>query len=362
MTASAFLDSVASQIDPIEAAKVCILAEKFGLTHFKDFQESIIEAALAKRDTLVIQPTGSGKSLCFQFPAVFTGKLTLVITPTISLMQDQTAQLKEQEIAYLGSAQRDPRAEESAFQKDGGALIVFVSSEWLFRKSGDNIKKVKKAYTDKRLGLIAIDECHLIHDWQDFRPSYKECVSLPQEFPEVPIMALSATVTPQNERKLLQLLINPVIEKASVNRKNVYLEVLPCDFTRKDSSQLSVTLDCRDFNNFADKVQERINPDQCCIVYTDFACHVPAIVLALRDRGIEAVGYYGKMKEGDKEDALLRWRSGEVNVIVATRAFGLGINKADVRYVIRNGMPPCISAWAQECGRAGRGITSHNFL
>ena len=118
-----------------------------------------------------------------------------------------------------------------------------------------------------------------------------------------------------------------------MNRKNIYLEVTECDFRRRGSSQLSVSLENHDFNNFADKVADIIDPGQCSIVYTDFALHVGLIVLALRDREIEAVGYYGKMKESDKSDALMKWWSGKVNVIVATRTFGLGINKSDVRYM-----------------------------
>lgn len=169
-------------------------------------------------------------------------------------------------------------------------------------------------------------------------------------------MCLSATVTPKIESALTTTFLkNPVVEKDSINRKNITLEVMPCNFRRNGSSQQSVSLESRDFNDFADKIQEiMIDLDKCAIVYTDFACHVPPIVLALRDRGIDAVGYYGKMKESEKTDALMRWRSEEVNVIVATRAFGLGINKPNVCFVFRNGMPPSISAWAQEWGRAGR--------
>ena len=138
-----------------------------------------------------------------------------------------------------------------------------------------------------------------------------------------------------------------------MNRDNIFLGVEKCNFKRSDGTKQSVSLDSRDFNSFADRVKE-IVADKCTIVYTDFACHVAPIVLALRDRGLQAVGYYGKMKEGEKTEAYYKWKNGEVKIIVATRAFGLGINKPDVRFVIRNGLPPSISAWAQECGRAGR--------
>ena len=202
-------------------------------------------------------------------------------------------------------------------------------------------------------GLIAIDEAHLVYDWQDFRQSYKQCEELHVLFPGTPLMALSATVAPQIQRILENFLHNPVIEKGTVNRDNIFLGVEKCNFKRSDGTKQSVFLDSRDFNSFADRVKE-ITADKCTIVYTDFACHVAPIVLALRDRGLQAVGYYGKMKEGEKTEEYYKWKNGEVKIIVATRAFGLGINKPDVRIVIRNGLPPSISAWAQECGRAGR--------
>ena len=161
---------------------------------------------------------------------------------------------------------------------------------------------------------------------------------------------------------LESFLINPVIEKSSVNRENIFLAAEQCNFKRVGGSKQSAALDSRDFNSFADRVTELIS-DECSIVYTDFACHVAPIVLALRDRNVQAVGYYGKMKEGEKNEAFLQWKRGEVQVIVATRAFGLGINKSDVRFVIRNGLTPSISAWTQEYGRAGRdGKQSYAYI
>lgn len=348
-------DSIASSVDLDEAAKRCVLAEKFHLSHFKSFQSRVINAVLNKKDTLVIQPTGRGKSLCFQFPAVFTKKLTLVITPTISLMQDQTHELSKKGISaiYLGSAQFDVHAEEMVFSPNSDVSVLFVSPEWLFGGNDGNLKKVQKVCSDGRMCLVAIDEAHLMYDWQDFRSSYKQCEEVHSLFPGVPVMALSATVTPQVHTALTSFLQNPVIEKSSVNRSNIFLAAEACNFKRSDGSKQSLSLDSRDFNNFADRVKDIIS-DKCTIVYTDFACHVGPIVLALCDRGLQAVGYYGKMKDGEKSESYIKWKSGEVQVIVATRAFGLGINKPDVRHVVRNGLPPSLSAWVQEYGRAGR--------
>lgn len=148
---------------------------------------------MQKKDTLVVQPTGSGKSLCFQFPAVHTGKISLVITPTISLMQDQTYELQKNNISamYLGSAQIDPCAESKVFPPDSNVLLLFVSPEWLFGNDDKNLLKVQKLRDEGRLGLIAVDEAHLMYDWQDFRPSYKRCKELHSLFPGIPVMALS---------------------------------------------------------------------------------------------------------------------------------------------------------------------------
>ena len=149
-----------------EAAKRCVLADSFHLTHFKSFQLQAINALLDKRDTLVIQPIGSGKSLCFQFPAVYTKTVTLVITLTISLMQDQTNELQKLGVpaTYLGSAQLDPNADQLALSNDSDALLLFVSPEWLFGSDSRNLLKVQNLHEHNRLGLVAIDEAHLVYD------------------------------------------------------------------------------------------------------------------------------------------------------------------------------------------------------
>jgi len=357
-------DSLVSSYDLDEVAKRCVLADCFRLTHFKDFQLEVINAVLNKGDALVIQPTGSGKSLCFQFPAVYCKAITLVITPTISLMQDQTTELDKRGIpaTFLGSAQLDPNAESRALADNTDILLLFVSPEWLFAQDDRNLTKIQALNTKKRIGLVAIDEAHLVYDWQDFRSTYKRCEELHDLLPGVPIMALSATVTVEVENALKAFLKDPLISRSTVNRVNIYLAAESCNYKRKDGSKQSISLDARDFNSFADRVKQIIG-SQCTIVYTDFACHVGPIVIALRDRDIKAIGYYGKMKEIDKQDSYRKWKNDEVQAIVATRAFGLGINKPDVKFVIRNGLPPSMSAWAQEYGRAGRdGKQAHAYI
>ena len=303
---------------------------------------------------LIIQPTGMGKSLCYQFPAVYTGKATVVVTPTISLMHDQTQELTKQGInaVFLGSAQTDPNADTKAFSEHNTASIIFVSPEWLFGRE-ENMEKIKRLHEKGRLGLVAIDEAHLIYEWDGFRQHYGQCEQIPKIFDGVPVMALTATATPDIEQRLTSFLNNPLVIKESINRSNIYLGVHKCKFKKSGGLSKSFSLDHRDFNEFADRVSELI-ANKCSIIYTDFANHVGPIVLALHDRGVNAVGYYGKMRESEKRESYMSWKNGDTPVIVATRAFGLGINKSNVRFVIRNGLPPSLSAWAQELGRAGR--------
>ena len=227
----------------------------------------------------------------------------------------------------------DAHADSKVFSLDSTVSLLFVSPEWLFNGNDRNLAKVQRLCASGKVCLVAIDESHLIYDWQDFRQSYKKCEEVHTLFPGVPVMALSATVTPQVHMALTTILIDPVIETSSVNRSNVFLAAEPCNYKRAEGSKQSISLDSRDLNTFADRVNDIIS-DKCTIVYTDFACHVAPIVLALRDRNIQAVGYYGKMKEGEKQESYFKWKSGEMQAIVATRAFGLVSQMSGMLFVM----------------------------
>ena len=161
---------------------------------------------------------------CFQFPAVYTKKLALVVTPTISLMQDQTHELSRKGISavYLGSAQMDIHAEDRIFAPESDVSVLFVSPEWLFGGNDKNLTKVQRMCTDGRLCLVAINEAHLIYDWQDVRESYRQCEDVHTIFPGVPMMALSATVTPQVQTALTTFLNDPVIEEFYEQRQHIF--------------------------------------------------------------------------------------------------------------------------------------------
>lgn len=167
-------DDFGSDVSMQDAMLVATLAEKFGLTAFKSFQRKIIDAVLEGQDTLVIQPTGSGKSLCYQFPPVFQNKKSVIITPTISLMQDQafSLQLKSIGSVFLGSAQMDKEAESKALDPKSDIHVIYVTPEWIVKH--DKQTKVQKLARDGVLSLIAIDEAHLASDWSDFRKAYLE--------------------------------------------------------------------------------------------------------------------------------------------------------------------------------------------
>ena len=177
----------------------------------------------------------------------------------------------------------------------------------------------------------------------DFRSAFSELRKLKSEFPTIPLMALTATATTAVKEEMQLLLRNPVISQSSMNRPNVTLNVeeLEPDKSKPQAVQ------------FATKVAEIIGSD-CSIIYTDFIADIGPIVSALQEVGVEAVGYHGEMDIPTRQESYLKWKSGDVKTIVATKAFGMGIDKANIRHVIRNGVPESMLSWAQELGRAGQ--------
>ncbi len=325
-----------------EATMVATLAETFSLTHFKGFQKDVIKATLEGRDSIVLQPTGSGKSLCFQFPPIYENKKAVVISPTISLMQDQVTNLRNKGISsiFLGSAQLDKQAESKALLEGGEERIIFVTPEWISHPN--NKSKLRDLENKKQLSLIAIDEAYLVQQWQEFRPAYKELKALKEEFRQTPIMLLTATAPPEIESELQTLVRNPHVSKGVVDRPNIYFQ---CEEMESNDS--------KDFSYFARRVSEVIG-NECAIIYTDFISHVGPIMSKLAEHGIDSVAYYGEMDPRSRTESYMKWKNGEVSVMVATTAFGMGINKPDIRHIVRYGVPESLCTWAQEFGRGGR--------
>ena len=270
--------------------------------------------------------------------------MTLVICPTISLMHDQVQNLKEKGLKaeYLGSGQKDKTIESKVLSTTGDVQIAFVTPEWLFKWK--QTTSVADAQFTERIELIAIDEAHLIFDWATFRSKYSLVESIKEDFPNVPIMALTATAPPKILLKLKGMLKEPYIAQSSINRENISLHVEQMP----DKGPTSPTCRCN-YTGFARRIKEIVEK-QCCIVYTDFVADVGPILEALRNESIECVGYYGEMDATSKHEAHTSWREGHVQAIVATKAFGMGINKPDIRYIIRHGVPESLSSWLQELG------------
>ena len=227
------------------------LVELLSLTSFYPYQKVIINAILEKQDSIVIQSTGNGKSLCFH--AVSTSlseKKAIVIMLTISLMRDHTIQVNEHgiKVAYMGSAAKYQPATTEALKSTSDVQIVFVTPEWLFTEQLDNVSKLKVLEEADQLSHIALDEAHLMYEWNSFRPLYIRCQDLPSLFPDTPVMALSATVTPEIMSKLQSFLRNPVIEKGSVYRSNIFLETIQCTFKQGKDSQGTVIVPDRFYN------------------------------------------------------------------------------------------------------------------
>lgn len=332
-----------SNVSLHDAMLIATLAEKFGLTSFKNFQKKIIDATLEGRDTLVVHPTGSGKSLCYQFPPVFQDKKAIVITPMISLMQDQVYNLQQRGIksTYLGSAQLEKEAESNALDPSSDISVIFVTPEWIAKS--DKVMKVQALAAANKLSLLAIDEAHLVSEWADFRKGYRDLESLHSSFRNTPIMALTATATPEVVTEIKKLLRNPLVTKASINRPNISLSAV----------EVKVPPGGDYFHTLANHVAD-IASSEVMIVYTDFISDIGSIVSSLADLGIEAVGYYGEMDPRERQESYKQWKSGQVNVMVATKAFGMGIDKGDIRHVIQNGVPENLISWVKEFGCAGR--------
>ena len=267
-----------------------------------------------------------------------------IVVPDISLMQDHVTNCKRLGIKaeLLGSAQPDLLAEDRVLSLDSDVSIVLVTPEWMANPHKKD--KVKELVSNGKVCMIAIDEAHLFHYWKEFRPAYKDLESLRTDFPNTPLMCLTATAPHCVEQSIHKLLRDPLLSRSSINRPNIFLacEEIPSYVGRKD------------FSYFASRVSDIISEDECTIIYTDFIDDVGPIMSELSEKNIDSVAYYGEMDMKTRSESFDRWRCGDVKVMVATSAFGMGINQPNIRNIIRYGVPESICSWAQELGRAGR--------
>src|SRR5580698_9776141 len=315
------------------------LRRYWGYDPFRPLQEKIVRSLLAGHDTCVVMPTGGGKSLCYQLPAVVSERTTVVISPLIALMQDQAAQLAQMGIpaAVLNSSVSSEEQGRVVRQaREGAFRLLYLSPERLQR--ADTLSWLQQV----PISFFAIDEAHCISEWgHEFRPEYRQLRSLRGKFPDRPIAAFTASATHHVRHDILtQLeLRNPDKYIASFHRPNLRYLVRQCDSV--EHTALLVT---------ALRHYEEGN----VIVYSPTISKVEETVDFLEDQGIAAVGYHAKMDSSDRRRNQERWMSDEVRVLVGTIAFGLGINKATVRAVIHLALPKSVEQFYQEAGRAGR--------
>ena len=315
------------------------LRRHWGYSSFRPLQERIVRSLLAGHDTCVVMPTGGGKSLCYQLPAVVSGRTAVVISPLIALMQDQAAQLAQMGIpaAVLNSALTDQQQSEVMQRARQGAYrLLYLSPERAAR--GDTLAWLQHVAT----AFFAIDEAHCISEWgHEFRPEYRQLSRLRTRFPTLPIAAFTASATRHVRHDILAQLQLREPDKyiASFHRPNLRYLVRECDESSQSELLLGAVRSCQPGN---------------VIVYSPTINRVEETVDFLEDQGIPAVGYHAKMQNEDRRRNQERWMSDEVRVLVGTIAFGLGINKATVRAVVHLSLPKSIEQYYQEAGRAGR--------
>jgi ATP-dependent DNA helicase RecQ len=325
-----------------------ILNQRFGYSSFRLHQGAIIDSVLQKRDTFVLMPTGGGKSLCYQIPALIFDGLTIVISPLIALMKDQVDALRVNgvEAAYLNSTQSAQEQEEILTKaKDKRLKLLYLAPERLLGNSAFFLNTL----ADFQISLIAIDEAHCISHWgHDFRPEYLLLAKLKHTLPDVPVVALTATADRVTQQDILEKLElrNPATFISSFNRPNIRYTVEP----KK-----------RSFESLLTFLQKR--KDESGVIYCLSRKSTESLALDLVQHGFKALPYHAGLEREQRNRHQEMFLRDEARIIVATIAFGMGIDKSNVRYVVHMDLPKSIESYYQETGRAGRdGLPSEALL
>ncbi len=325
-----------------------ILKSQFGYDSFRMNQQAAIETVLQKKDCIVLMPTGGGKSLCYQIPALMLDGLTLVVSPLIALMKDQVDALRNNgvEAAFLNSTQTG-REQTEVFQqvRSGKLKLLYVAPERLLQ-SGDQFIEFLKSV---EISLFAIDEAHCISSWgHDFRPEYMQLRKLKVHFPEVPLIALTATADKLVQKDIVERLglQSAPLYISSFNRPNIFYTVEP---KRNSYGQLLDYL--------------KKHKDESGIIYCLSRNSVDNLAEDLRSEGFDALPYHAGLDKAKRDKHQELFLKDETKIIVATIAFGMGIDKSNVRFVVHLDLPKNIESYYQETGRAGRdGLQSEALL
>ncbi len=324
----------------LELTPAKALKHFFGFDEFKGEQEQVVQSVLNGNDAFVIMPTGGGKSMCYQLPALMMEGTAIVVSPLIALMKNQVDAIRGHHegdsIAHFLNSSLS-KAEAVQVREDvstGLTKLLYVAPESLTKE--DNINFLRSV----RISFVAVDEAHCISEWgHDFRPEYRRIRTIVNQIAEVPIIALTATATPKVQADIQKNLgmKDARLFKASFNRENLFYEVRP----KKDALKQIVR-------------HAKTNVGKSGIVYCLSRKKVEEIAEVLRVNGIKALGYHAGMDANQRSRIQDQFLMQDVDVIVATIAFGMGIDKPDVRYVIHYDMPKSLESYYQETGRAGR--------
>jgi ATP-dependent DNA helicase RecQ len=326
-------------MQPPDDRALRILRERFGHADFRGRQREAVEAVLSGRDLLLTMPTGSGKSLAYQIPALILDGLVLVVSPLIALMKDQEDDLRERGIraAAVHSNLSPGEREERLAAAERGRLDLLLVTPERFRSP-----RFQEALPRLGVARLAVDEAHCISQWgHDFRPDYHRLREYRRWLGDPPTLALTATATPRVARDIVQCLglRDPVVIRSGIERENLFLAVQPVE---EEEGKLPLLL------------RRIAEIGGAGIVYSALIRDLERLHVELARRGVHSLVYHGKLSDRERRSMQDRFMRSDDEVVLATNAFGMGVDKADIRFVIHAQVPRTLEAWAQEIGRAGR--------